>query len=69
MVVAAAAFSFASCSSEKDCECQVLFNGQVMATETETVDFGDMDDADDCEDLNESESTMGITSEVKCEEV
>jgi len=36
---------------------------------TETIDFSDIDNASDCDDLNESQSAGGMTVEIRCEEV
>ncbi len=64
-------FGLASCSSEKDCRCASFMNGEEVegSAVTQTIDFSDVDDASDCDDLNESVSQGGMTVEVKCEEV
>lgn len=64
-------FGLASCSSEKDCRCEGFSNGEALpgSASTQTIDFSEVDDASDCEDLNESVTEMGMTVEVKCEEV
>lgn len=64
-------FGLTSCSSEKDCRCASYIDGEEVdgTAITETIDFSDIDNASDCDDLNESQSAGGMTVEIKCEEV
>lgn len=51
-----------SCKKEKDCVCKTYVGSQQMSSAETTIEDGD------CSDLNTSQTVMGMTQKVVCEE-
>lgn len=51
-----------SCKKEKDCECKTYVGSELMSTTETTIKDGD------CSDLNTTQTAMGMTQKIVCEE-